>query len=147
MSLIEKLDFGDVASDIEFTGKAVDLNNAILNIQKHVRLIEENKTKVEDMNIEDRINYKLFSVYAINSLCWIQLRSRGADPNSHPVKQQLLRIRQLMQKKDELVDRKNRPVLNKNAAKRFIRSGLWDPKEQQANKSGQPNKKIKFTDS
>jgi len=144
MSLIEKLDFGDAASDIDFTSKTIELNNAILNIQKHVRLMEENKTKVEDMSIEDRINYKLFSVYAINSLCWIQLRSQGTDPNSHPVKQQLLRIRKLMQRKDELMDRKNRPVLNKNAAQRFIRSGLWDPKKQAGE---QANKKIKFTDS
>ncbi|CAG9583035.1 unnamed protein product [Danaus chrysippus] len=52
---------------------------------------------------------------------------KGVDPTTHPIKDELLRVKAAMLKWKEVKDRVKRPTVDLQAVKRFIRSGLYDP--------------------
>ncbi|XP_078492316.1 nuclear nucleic acid-binding protein C1D [Ciona intestinalis] len=68
----------------------------------------------------------LVTAYAVNSFYWTYLIASGVNPKTHPVKQELDRIKTYMGKVNEIENRKNAPRLEKEAAKRFIRSAMFD---------------------
>ena len=77
----------------------------------------------------DAAKIDLVSVFAINSFYWAYLVMQGIDPKKHTVKTEIDRIRSLMSKLEEIKNRKNRPTLSKDAAKRFVRNAMFKAKE------------------
>nr|CRX79003.1 hypothetical protein [Leucosporidium scottii] len=65
--------------------------------------------------------------YVVHDLIWIYCRTAGVDPNTHPVLQELLRLKSYFDKlknAEEPVVEKGRPHLDKAAATRFINAAI-----------------------
>ena len=71
---------------------------------------------------------QLALAYTVNALFFTYLKTQGIDPANHPVKDELARVREYMQKLKAVVKEKEAKdgslKLNKDAASRFIMSGL-----------------------
>ncbi|RMX59840.1 hypothetical protein pdam_00020338 [Pocillopora damicornis] len=63
----------------------------------------------EKMNPLQSAKLDLVVAYAINSMFWMYLTTQGVNPRQHPVKSEL------------------DPLIDKGAAKRFVKSALWQP--------------------
>ncbi|XP_022795542.1 nuclear nucleic acid-binding protein C1D-like isoform X2 [Stylophora pistillata] len=70
----------------------------------------------------------LVVAYSINSMFWMYLTTQGVNPRQHPVKSELDRIKKYMGKVKEATEKKEASLrLDKGAAKRFVKSALWQP--------------------
>merc|ERR1712025_937104 len=78
----------------------------------------------------DKAKLDLVGVYTINSLFWMYLNVNGENPKSHAVKTELSRIQQYMTRIKDLEEKAKASSLDKDAAKRFIRSALWQQAQQ-----------------
>ncbi|GFT80938.1 nuclear nucleic acid-binding protein C1D [Nephila pilipes] len=77
----------------------------------------------------DKARLNLTSGYALNSLFWMYLNTLGINPKEHDIKKELERYKSFMQTVKEISDKDKAPVLNKDAAKRFVRNALWEAKD------------------
>ncbi|KAG8184731.1 hypothetical protein JTE90_019333 [Oedothorax gibbosus] len=98
------------------------------------------KTNVNSLDVKllplDRARLNLISGYALNSLYWMYLNTLGEDPKHHKIKRELERYKSFMQTVKEITDKDKAPVLDKGAAKRFLRNALWEPSgDQSSNKT------------
>lgn len=134
------LKFGELSSDKDFVEKCVNLKENLIEVQQVLDYCLKIKEHYDKLPIEAQIELDLFMVFSLNSLQWIHLRIQGIDPSKHPINNELDRIKKTMRRWQEIKDREKRPKVDKDAAKRFVRSGLYDPK---AN-GPSVNKKIKF---
>ncbi|GBP50327.1 Nuclear nucleic acid-binding protein C1D [Eumeta japonica] len=143
-----KLDFGIFLDDPQYSGLVKSCEDIKENIIKLNKVIDEcaeiREKHFDKLTKEDRIELHLFMLYAMNGCYWMTLRLNGVDPTKHPIKQELHRIKEAMLRWKQIKELKNRPKVDKEAAKRFIRSGLWDPKSDEPGCS--VNKKMKFED-
>ncbi|XP_070571374.1 nuclear nucleic acid-binding protein C1D-like [Ptychodera flava] len=88
----------------------------------------------------ERAKLDLVSAYSMNAMFWIYLTTQGINPKEHPIKQELDRIRNYMNKVKEITDKKKAPKLDKKAAARFIKSSLSvDKLEEKESSSGNPD--------
>lgn len=137
-----KLNYGELSSDKEFVDNSENLKENLQEIQQVLDQLLPLKKHYDKMTLPAQIELDLFLVFTLNSLQWINLRIQGVDPRTHPISHELERIQAAMKKWEEVKDRDKRPTVDVEAAKRFIKSGLYDPKS-----IGQPpNKKIKFSE-
>ena len=84
------------------------------------------------------------------------MKTRGVDPKTHGLPRELERVKSVIGRAKEIVDRALAPKVNVSAAKRFIRGGLWEAKDSEqkagSNKEAKgedvskppPNKRIRF---
>lgn len=79
-----------------------------------------------NLSMEEKVKYDLFLSYSLTSLYWIYLRTQGEEPAGH-IKSELDRVKKYMDRSKQIHDRKSMPKLDQAAAKRFIKSGLWNP--------------------
>ncbi|XP_074660400.1 nuclear nucleic acid-binding protein C1D-like [Tubulanus polymorphus] len=73
----------------------------------------------------DAAKVDLIAAYALNSLFWVYLNTRGENPKEHGIKQELDRIRSYMMRTKEIQDKEKAPKVDAPAAKRFVKSALW----------------------
>ncbi|XP_078351892.1 nuclear nucleic acid-binding protein C1D-like isoform X2 [Oculina patagonica] len=92
------------------------------------------ETPVDDL--KEKINplqsakLDLVVAYAINSMFWMYLTTQGVNPRQHPVKTELDRIKKYMGKVKEAAEKKEASArIDKGAARRFVKSALWEPSE------------------
>ncbi|XP_075412162.1 nuclear nucleic acid-binding protein C1D [Tenrec ecaudatus] len=83
----------------------------------------------------------LVSAYTLNSMFWVYLATQGVNPKEHPVKQELERIREHMNRVKEITDKKKAGKLDKGAAARFVKNALWEPKPKIASKVAKKGQK------
>lgn len=134
-------EYGELAKDKEFVNKYESLKENLIELQKVLEKLLPLKAQYDKMCLPAQIELDLFLAFTLNSLHWVQLRVEGVDPTTHPIKDELQRIKTVMKKWQEVKDKEKRPTVDLEAAKRFVRSGLYDPYRA----IGQPaNKKIKF---
>lgn len=82
----------------------------------------------EKMNPLQSAKLDLVVAYSINSMFWMYLTTQGVNPRQHPVKSELDRIKKYMGKVKEATEKKEASLrLDKGAAKRFVKSALWQP--------------------
>lgn len=137
------LKYGELEKDKEFVGKCENLVENMKEIQKVLDQLLPMKEHYDKLTLPAQIELDLFLAFTLNSLQWVHLRIQGIDPSKHPIKDELQRIKTVMMKWQEVKDREKRPTVNIEAAKRFVRSGLYDPYKETAKPQ---NKKIKFED-
>lgn len=138
-----ELDYGELSQDKDLVDAYENVKENLMEVQKVLDKLLPLKAHYDKMSLPAKIEYDLYLVYTLNSLQWIDLRLQGIDPNTTQMKHELQRIKAAMARWQELKDREKRPKVNIEAAKRFIKSGLYDPYRG----TGQPpNKKIKFED-
>ncbi|XP_038212403.1 nuclear nucleic acid-binding protein C1D-like [Zerene cesonia] len=137
------LKYGELAKDEDFVSKCENLKENLIEVQQVLDKLLPLKAQYDKMPLPAQIELDLFLAFTLNSLHWIQLRIQGIDPSTHPIKHELQRVKAAIQKWQEVQDRDKRPTMDIDAAKRFIKSGLYEPYRA----TGQPqNKKIKFSD-
>ncbi|XP_073248421.1 nuclear nucleic acid-binding protein C1D-like [Porites lutea] len=84
----------------------------------------------EKMNPLESAKLDLVVAYAINSMFWMYLTTQGVNPREHPVKSELDRIKKYMGKVKEATEKKEASLrIDKGAAKRFVKSALWNPSD------------------
>nr|CAB3226602.1 nuclear nucleic acid-binding protein C1D [Phallusia mammillata] len=81
----------------------------------------------------------LVTAYAVNSMFWGFLLTQGVNPKLHPVKQELERIKTYMTKIKDIEERKYAPKLAKEAAKRFVRSAMFEQNESKTKETINPS--------
>lgn len=60
------------------------------------------------------------------------MKTKGIDPKAHGLTKELERVKDVVTRAKQIADRALAPKVDKSAAKRFIRSGLWEPKESES---------------
>ena len=78
----------------------------------------------------DRAKVDLISVYAINSIFWMLLKTQGENPAEVGVKKELDSVKEAMMRCKEIQDKAKRGRVDQGAAKRLVTSGLWKPGEE-----------------
>lgn len=91
-----------------------------------------------DLSPEEKVEYDLFLSYSLNSLFWSYLRTQGVDPLKHGVKNELDRVKSYMTRAKQVREKQSMPRIDKEAAERFVTSGLWEPGQAKI-KSGSGN--------
>lgn len=149
-------DFGELKNDTGFVSKVQASTEAIGKIERTLQKAMEIKT--EELTSEEKLNLEIFLTYSVNSLYFMYLKVNGDNVSSHPVKHELNRIREAMERQKQIADKSLRPKIDEKAAKRFVKAGLYDHKQKseefkrnkqiqiQHNPSTAPNRKRKFED-
>ncbi|XP_008544722.1 nuclear nucleic acid-binding protein C1D [Microplitis demolitor] len=119
--------FKEFANDVNIIRQLKNFNEAIGNIEKVLKMTE-NPTLYEKLTTEEKIKYNTLMSFNLNSLFWMHLRVQGADPAVHEIRNENDRLKKVMGRAQELFNSKTPgPRINVDAAKRFIRSSLWTP--------------------
>jgi exosome complex protein LRP1 len=122
-------DFGELSADADFTSRIKNFHDSVNRIADLLQIACENDV-YEKLDIDDRIKYDLLLSYSLNSLFWLYLRTQGVDPSKHAVKSEIDRVREYFAKAKQVRDRRTiMPRIDVAAAQRFIRSGLWQPNQ------------------
>ncbi|KAF7997318.1 hypothetical protein HCN44_005595 [Aphidius gifuensis] len=88
----------------------------------------------EELSNTDKIKFNLLMSFSLNGLYWMYLRADGKDPNTNQIKSENERLKKAIGRSQEIKDRKTKmPRIDQDVAKRFIRSGLWEPKNNHEN--------------
>jgi hypothetical protein len=94
----------------------------------------------------------------INNFCVVvaYMKTRGVDPKTNGLPRELERVKSAIGRSKEIVDRALAPKVDISAAKRFIRGGLWEPKDSEQREGSNkeksdvskppPNKRMRFDD-
>ncbi|XP_023340435.1 nuclear nucleic acid-binding protein C1D [Eurytemora carolleeae] len=94
-------------------------------------LLSLNRTEMfQNLDPITRAKIDIVSLYSINSLVWMLLKTLGHNPQTSDVKTELGRVRSAISRCKEIQDREKRGRVDQGAAKRMITSGLWNPGEQ-----------------
>uniref|UniRef100_A0A0M3I6I1 Nuclear nucleic acid-binding protein C1D n=1 Tax=Ascaris lumbricoides TaxID=6252 RepID=A0A0M3I6I1_ASCLU len=79
------------------------------------------------MRLLDRARVDVMSLFAINSLYWILLCTRGKNPKENEsLTNELARTKQCMERLKQIEERASAPRLNRRAASSFVRNALWE---------------------
>ncbi|GLH15702.1 Uncharacterized protein GBIM_20155 [Gryllus bimaculatus] len=125
----ELLDFAELSKDAKFTATMSEFHEHVDKIGNFIQAACSSSV-YDELSLEDKVKYDLFMTYSMNSLFWLYLRTQGLDPLKHPVKSEIDRVRTYNTRAKQVYDRKYvMKHIDKEAAGRFIRSGLWEPKE------------------
>eukprot|EP01117_Protostelium_nocturnum_P008030 TRINITY_DN2859_c0_g2_i1.p1 TRINITY_DN2859_c0_g2~~TRINITY_DN2859_c0_g2_i1.p1 ORF type:complete len:174 (+),score=62.37 TRINITY_DN2859_c0_g2_i1:425-946(+) len=104
---------------------------------------------IDEMDAVTVAKMNVMFAYALNSLYFAFLRTRGQNPNEHPVKKELDRIKEYYQKVKDTSEKNSVPQmkLNVDAANRFINSALKEtqPNREEVTESVKENKKEKVS--
>ena len=86
---------------------------------------------VEQNNLDSVSKAKLdcLSAFALNSLVWMWLRTKGQNPKETGVKAELDRVKACMIRLKEVQDKSKRNPVDAQAAKRLVKGSLWTPKD------------------
>lgn len=84
----------DLEEDKVIAEKVENLRTSVQKI--HDVLDQALKADTSQFSLKDRVDFDLFLTYALNTLYWMYLRTKGQDPNSNDVKNQLSRIKEYM---------------------------------------------------
>ena len=120
------MDFGELKNDTAFVSKVEASSKAIDNIRKMIEQAIEMNT--DEMSLEEKVKFDIFLAYAVNSLYFMYLKVDGQDVGTHEIRHELSRIKEVMQKNQQVLDRKLRPTVT-DAAKRLVKGGLYDFKK------------------
>jgi len=107
----------------ELDESLTDLQNSLKPFLKMP--VTDIREKVKDPLENAKLD--LMVAYTANSLFWTYLITQGIDPKTHPIKDELLRIKQYMGKIKLAEEKKTMARVDTSAAKRFVRNALWTP--------------------
>ena len=116
----------------ELTDTVKNFHGSVTDLKAQLDLLLE--TPKEELCGEldplERAKVDLISVYAINSIFWMLLKTQGENPAEAGVKKELDRVKEAMMRCKEIQDKAKRGRVDQGAAKRLVTSGLWKPGEE-----------------
>lgn len=95
------MDFGDLKDDKAIQTKLTDLQESLDKTKQIVETVL-NVEDISSLSAKDRVTFDLFQCYCLNTLFWVYLRTKGIDPNTNEVKNELNRIKSYMVKAKEV---------------------------------------------
>ncbi|XP_043282874.1 nuclear nucleic acid-binding protein C1D [Venturia canescens] len=119
-------DYEQLSNDIDLISRMKQFGKATDQVVDTLKLID-NQQFYEDLNNSDKIKYNLLMSFGMNTLFWMYLRAEGIDPSTHKIKGENERLKQSMARSQRIKDKKTMPRLDKKAARRFVKHGLWTP--------------------
>lgn len=126
---VGRVGVGDMCEDIQFKNTVHEFGSKIDALGKIIKTCCESG-EYPKLSIEEKVKYDLFLSYSLTSLYWVYLRTQGENPVQ--IKSELDRIKKYMDKSKQIRDRKSMPRIDQEAAKRFVKSGLWNPNSQES---------------
>ncbi|XP_034943910.1 nuclear nucleic acid-binding protein C1D [Chelonus insularis] len=127
------MDFAELSNDPNIINKLTQFYRGIDGIENILKICTDESLSDKLTNTEKIKLHTLLS-FSLNSLFWMHLRAEGADPKGHDINGENDRLKRIMIRAQEIsMSKKPTPKLDTNAAKRFIRSGLWEPKRNEEN--------------
>ncbi|CAL7943632.1 unnamed protein product [Xylocopa violacea] len=121
-------EFEELSRDTDIIAKMKQFRDATLKIEDTIKLATD-PTLYEKLSNTDKIEYNFLMSYYLNSMFWMYLHTEGIDPMKHRIKLENDRLKKCMTRAKQINDRNTlMPRINKNAAQRFVRSGLWEMK-------------------
>ena len=94
-----------------------------------------------DLDALSKAKLDCTSAYALTSLVWMWLRTKGENPKAAGVKLELDRVRSSMLRLKEIQDKAKRNPVDAQAAKRLVKGGLWQPKKRPADQTAADRQK------
>ncbi|ESO96465.1 hypothetical protein LOTGIDRAFT_203791 [Lottia gigantea] len=124
----------------ELKDKFSELDSLLTDIETNFQpLLQTSLIEMtEKLNALERAKMDLVAVYSLNSLFWMYLNISGINPKDHPIKQEMDRIKEYMARVKEIQDKALAPKLDKPAAKRFVKSALWQAAVKGTQKNDKP---------
>nr|ACO11481.1 Nuclear nucleic acid-binding protein C1D [Caligus rogercresseyi] len=101
-----------------------DFHQGLQNSESILRQFIEEKPDLEQLSPDERARVELVSAFALNSLVWVSLRTKGVNPKDTQLKDELDRVKKGMLRLKEIKDKARRGKINLPAAKRFIKAGI-----------------------
>ncbi|CAH1790895.1 unnamed protein product, partial [Owenia fusiformis] len=92
-----------------------------------------------ELSALDSAKLDLTAAYSINALFWMYLNTLGVNPKEHGIKRELDRVKAYMVRVKEVTDKLNAPKIDAPAAKRFVKSALWQAAHKQAEQKEEPS--------
>ncbi|KFM59935.1 Nuclear nucleic acid-binding protein C1D, partial [Stegodyphus mimosarum] len=113
----------------EIVDQLQDFHQSMKNMEEVLKPLKEININSTDLKLSplEKARLNLTCGYALNSLFWMYLVTLGIDPKEHKIKEELERYKNFMGRVQEIADKDKAPVLNKEAAQRFVRNALWEP--------------------
>ncbi|XP_049768052.1 nuclear nucleic acid-binding protein C1D [Schistocerca cancellata] len=122
------IDFGELSTDESLKKSVTELHDSVKKFGDFLQLACE-KDVYSNLSTEDRVKYDLFLSYSLSTLFWTYLRTQGLDPTKHAIKGEIERVRGYNIRARQIHERRTiMPRIDKAAAGRFVRSGLWQPR-------------------
>ncbi len=106
---------------------SLDKLNQLLDVYHSVPQTELNERK--ELSSLEKAKLDCTSAFALNSLVCMWLRTKGDNPKETAVKAELDRVKASMVRLKEIEDRSKRNPVDSDAAKRMVKSSLWQPKD------------------
>lgn len=113
--------------EADFNARAVQLENSLEQVENFFSCLDSTSYTAlhESLTPLDQARFDLTGVYALNSLMWAYLRTRGVDPKQTPLKSELERVKSYMDKLKSVTDRQSAMKIDKQASTRIMRNALW----------------------
>lgn len=72
---MSEIDFGELKNDANLVSRVENVQKALKEIENHVDKMLE--TKYDELTNEDKIEYDIFMLYAINALYFMHIKING----------------------------------------------------------------------
>uniref|UniRef100_A0A182LTQ1 Nuclear nucleic acid-binding protein C1D n=1 Tax=Anopheles culicifacies TaxID=139723 RepID=A0A182LTQ1_9DIPT len=138
-------EYGVLKGDLVFIRNNQNLGQAIEEIQQTLANVNREYDNYANLTLEEKVRFDSLCAFCVNALFWMHEKLLGR-PNTvmDDIKADLDRVREAMKRLQMVHDNlTKRPHIDKPAAKRFIRAGLYDGNSTANDKAdgGPPNKK------
>ncbi|XP_035910219.1 uncharacterized protein LOC118511364 [Anopheles stephensi] len=141
-------EYGVLQGDLVFIRNNENLMQAIDQIQQTLANVTRENEHYANFTLEEKIRFDSLCAFCVNALFWMHEKLLGR-PNTvmDDIKSDLDRVREAMKRLEMVHDNlTKRPQLDKPAAKRFIRAGLYDSNEQASDAPPTKKKREKKTE-
>ncbi|XP_071079399.1 nuclear nucleic acid-binding protein C1D-like [Haliotis cracherodii] len=129
-------DGGGIPSEMK--EKLASFDSALTSLETELKplLAKPRMEFFEKLEPLDMGKMDLVASYAVNSLFWMYLNVCGVNPKDHAIKQELERVRGYMNRVKEIQDKAKAPKVNAGAAKRMVKSALWQAAQKKVEQQG-----------
>uniref|UniRef100_A0A182WLK7 Nuclear nucleic acid-binding protein C1D n=1 Tax=Anopheles minimus TaxID=112268 RepID=A0A182WLK7_9DIPT len=143
-------EYGVLKGDLVFIRNNKNLVSTIEEIQQTLANVNREYENYANLTLEEKVRFDSLCAFCVNALFWMHEKLLGR-PNTvmDDIKSDLDRVREAMKRLQRVHDNlTKRPHLDKPAAKRFIKAGLYDANNTTNDQvdGGPPNKKNRNKD-
>jgi len=129
---------------VEVRSQMKEFQQLMTHLKKSLQPLMENYAEIEARikdNPLESARVDLTTVYAINSLFWVYLITKGENPKEHDVTREIARLKASMTRFKELQNRSDTlqqrsMVVDTAAASRLVKGALWTPGGENVKRAG-----------
>uniref|UniRef100_A0A182MZL9 Nuclear nucleic acid-binding protein C1D n=1 Tax=Anopheles dirus TaxID=7168 RepID=A0A182MZL9_9DIPT len=128
-----RYDYGVLKQDLTFIRNSENLAQTIDQLKDTLAKVKKAYERYATLTREEKVRYDALCAFCVNSLFWMHATLVGSPAAiMNDIKSDLERVREAMKRLQMVHDSlTKRPRLDKQAAGRFVRAGLYDENEKQ----------------